>query len=155
MNISKRIIELRADSGLSQSALARKAKMPQSTLSYIESGESSPNIIQLEKLCNALGIQLSELFIEALPELPAHMRDLINLAGHLNETQVQLLNKFIKSITEKSTIQDKDYLVAEPLGKYDPIATSGTPNSMDDLPLESLNQVEELKRKRLIKYKKS
>lgn len=154
MDIPKRIIELREASGLNQSALSRKAKMPQSTLSYIESGESSPNIIQLEKICGALGIELKELFSETFPELPLSIRELIGSAQCLEPDQVQLLNEFIKSITERVTTEDDRLLVAESPNIYEPIAADGNPDPMKDLPPESIKQIESLKLKRLIKYKK-
>jgi len=49
---------------MSQTALARRAEVPQSTISKIESGSIHPNVSTLEKLFSALGCQL---LISAIP----------------------------------------------------------------------------------------
>jgi len=62
MDIAKKIADLRIATHLSQNALAKKAGLGQATISEIERGEKSPNIITLEKICAALGVTLSEFF---------------------------------------------------------------------------------------------
>ena len=53
---------LRARLGLSQRALARKAGIPSSTVSLIESGKSSPSVGSLKRLLDAAGLSLGEFF---------------------------------------------------------------------------------------------
>ncbi|MGV9005175.1 MAG: cupin domain-containing protein [Brevundimonas sp.] len=53
---------LRAKLGLSQRALARKAGVPSSTVSLIESGKSSPSVGSLKRLLDAVDLSLGEFF---------------------------------------------------------------------------------------------
>lgn len=48
------IILLRKRLKMSQRTLARRANIPQSTLSRIETGKTNPNLTTLEKICKAL-----------------------------------------------------------------------------------------------------
>src|SRR5258708_6366497 len=48
------IVLLRKRLKMSQRTLARRAKIPQSTLSRIESGKTNPNLTTLEKIYKAL-----------------------------------------------------------------------------------------------------
>lgn len=61
------LTQVRKESGLSMSALARKAEMHVSSVSQIESGHLSPYPSQKEKLAKALGWtgDVDELFGEA------------------------------------------------------------------------------------------
>jgi len=90
------------------------------------------------------------------PELLPYVKELLVSAKNLTPSQVEMLNGFIKSMTDSGVIKDKGLATnaAEGSNKYDPLAASGNPNPMDDLPQESLNQIEELKLKRLKRFKK-
>jgi transcriptional regulator with XRE-family HTH domain len=56
---------IRQEQGLSQQALAKKADVNKVTLIRIESGKGNPNIETLEKLADALGVELSDFFPKA------------------------------------------------------------------------------------------
>lgn len=77
MDVPKKIAELRRASGLSQNALAKKAGIGQSTVREIELGTKSPNVITLEKICDALGLTLAEFFAtdSGLSTVAAHRSD--------------------------------------------------------------------------------
>jgi transcriptional regulator with XRE-family HTH domain len=60
--VGPKLRELRAALGLSQRALARKAGVPSSTVSLIESGKSSPSVGSLKRLLDAAGLSLGEFF---------------------------------------------------------------------------------------------
>ncbi|WP_110955013.1 helix-turn-helix domain-containing protein [Anaerosinus massiliensis] len=64
MIIAKRIVQLRTEKGYSTNKLSQLAEIGQATLREIEIGQKSPNIVTLEKICNALGITLAEFFSE-------------------------------------------------------------------------------------------
>jgi transcriptional regulator with XRE-family HTH domain len=59
------LYQARVGSGLRQSDLADKLKVPQSFVSKIESGERRIDIIELIEICDAIGISLTD-FIKAL-----------------------------------------------------------------------------------------
>lgn len=56
-----KIKEVRIEKKLSQTQLAKKAKMSQSYLSELESNKKSPTLRQLCKIADALGVMPSEL----------------------------------------------------------------------------------------------
>ena len=60
-NLAKNVIFLRRKQGLSQSQLARKASIPRSTLTYMESGASNPSLSNLAKISGALQVSIEEL----------------------------------------------------------------------------------------------
>ncbi len=60
--IGPKLRVLRAKLGLSQRALARKAGVPSSTVSLIESGRISPSVGSLKRLLDAAGLSLGEFF---------------------------------------------------------------------------------------------
>jgi transcriptional regulator with XRE-family HTH domain len=60
---------IRQEQGLSQQALAKKADVNKVTLIRIESGKGNPNIETLEKLADALGVELSDFFPKAQASL--------------------------------------------------------------------------------------
>lgn len=60
--IGPRLRALRDRLGLSQRALARKAGVPSSTVSLIESGRNSPSVGSLKRILDAAGVSLGEFF---------------------------------------------------------------------------------------------
>lgn len=64
MIIAERVIQLRTEKGYSTNKLSQLAEIGQATLREIEIGQKSPNIITLEKICNALEISLADFFSE-------------------------------------------------------------------------------------------
>ena len=56
--LQKLLTETRESAGLTQVALAKKLKRPQSFVSKYESGERRLDLIELREICNALGVSL-------------------------------------------------------------------------------------------------
>jgi transcriptional regulator with XRE-family HTH domain len=59
--MGRRLKRLRETQGLSQYALARKAKVSRDYLRTLEQGESDPTVGMLRKLAKALGVPVAEL----------------------------------------------------------------------------------------------
>lgn len=59
---------IRERKGLSQRALAAKAKMSQTYLCNVENGKADPSLSTLKRLAEALGITVSELVKEPKPK---------------------------------------------------------------------------------------
>jgi len=59
--IGKRIREVRSQAGLTQEARDKKAGLPQSHISKLETGKHSPSSLTLHKIATALGIEPSKL----------------------------------------------------------------------------------------------
>lgn len=62
--IGLRIREIRGQKGISQKDLAYTADLDRSYIASVESGKRNISIVNLEKIANALSINLSELFNE-------------------------------------------------------------------------------------------
>lgn len=52
---------LRRERGLSQAALAKKAQVAQSSISYLEAGMKNPSVKMVKKLAKALEVDLTTL----------------------------------------------------------------------------------------------
>lgn len=59
--LGKRIKKMREEKGFSQIMLAEKAKIAQSTLSYIEAGKKSPTFETLRAIGDGLGVSVTDL----------------------------------------------------------------------------------------------
>ena len=57
-HIAERMVRLREQQGLSQGALARKARMQRVSVSRIERGVHEPSLTTLERIAKALGVRL-------------------------------------------------------------------------------------------------
>ncbi len=68
MNLGTAIKRLRKEAGMNQQELTSKAGISQTALSQIENGVKAPNSTTLEKICNALEIPISILYIMAMDE---------------------------------------------------------------------------------------
>lgn len=99
MDFSARIRQLREAAGLSQNELARRAGIAQSSLSYLESGAKSPNVETLLRICQALGITLSEFLGDQNGlDIPPDLRQLLREAEGLTPEQRKKLVEFIRSM---------------------------------------------------------
>lgn len=54
--VALRLVEYRADNGLSQTALARKLQMQQPAIARLEAGDHNPSVDALKRLSQGLGI---------------------------------------------------------------------------------------------------
>lgn len=121
-DVGKRINELLSTHNLSLTALAKKAGVAQSSLSYIVSGENSPTIDTIIKISSALGISLSDFFSvegQELRSLPADIWDLVKdtknygllrmiIALKAEGISNDLINEMIKSISNTLRVAKKE-----------------------------------------------
>lgn len=96
-----KFLELRKIYKLSQKDLAAIAEVGQTTISDIEAGKNSPNVITIEKICQALGITLTEFFAEEIPELEPELRLLLDTARKLSPEQLEYLQKLLESLNKE------------------------------------------------------
>ena len=64
VDLGRTIIRLRKEKGYSQEAFANEAGIDRRYMSDIENGKRNISIDILERVCNKLGIKISEFFIE-------------------------------------------------------------------------------------------
>ena len=63
-DLGKTIIRLRKEKGYSQEAFANEAGIDRRYMSDIENGKRNISIDILDRVCNKLGIKISEFFVE-------------------------------------------------------------------------------------------
>lgn len=93
MNISKRLIELRSKSGLTQNGLAYKAGVSQTHLRRVELGEADITVGHLQLLCDAMDISLKNFF-----DIETDNNELSIALSKLIPKQKKLLITFIESL---------------------------------------------------------
>lgn len=93
MNISKRLISLMQQCGLTQNGLAERAGVSQSHLRRVELGQADITVSHLELLCDAMSISLKEFFDEAASE-----DDIAIAFSRLSPKQKKLLLAFLESL---------------------------------------------------------
>lgn len=120
-DFGKRIKELRINAGMTQEALAIRAELDRSYVGAIERGEKNVSLVNIEKLANAMGIDLFYLFEderfatrlalvkkELKKPLDSRFTCLVSLEHHfiwlritgpLSKNDVELISKNIKSQT--------------------------------------------------------
>ena len=94
-----RIAELRISRGWTEYCLAERSGLPQSTISSWYRKETAPGIASLQKICDAYGITLSQLFAkegEAVV-LTGEQEELLRCFSRLNAEQQQALLHFLKT----------------------------------------------------------
>lgn len=60
-NLAQNLFQLRNKRGMTQSALAKLAGVPRSTVTHIESGEGNPTLMNLARISSALQVSIEEL----------------------------------------------------------------------------------------------
>lgn len=82
------ITQYREERGWSEYQLAEKSGLPQSTISSWYRKNMMPTVASLEKICDAFGITLSQLFAQDdAVSLTASQRKLLQAWAKLNEEQ--------------------------------------------------------------------
>lgn len=108
--VGSKIKELRLKSNMSISALATKAGISKGYISDIEKGvKGNPSIDVLEKIANALNVNVSELFDtnshlenDNLDELEDDMKLLFSKAKKLSKENRQKVLKMMEIFTEEN-----------------------------------------------------
>ena len=93
MDVSKRIIALREQCGLTQNGLAERAGVSQTHLRRVELGQADITVGHLQLLCDAMGISMAEFFQEE-----ARSDEISVALSKLSPKQKVLLLAFIESL---------------------------------------------------------
>ena len=99
-DINERIIELRMERHWSEYQLAEKSGIGQSTISSWTRTKSRPTVPNLEKICNAFGITLSQFFAdkeERTVSLSPVQQEMLHNFDRLTPEQQENLIRFLSS----------------------------------------------------------
>lgn len=93
MNVSQRLIALRAQCGFTQNKLAELAGVSQSHLRRVELGQADITVSHLQLLCDALDISLKEFF-----DVESNIDEIDVAISRLSPKQKKLLVAFLESL---------------------------------------------------------
>lgn len=117
-NLALNVISIRKKQGLSQLQLSKKAEIPRSTLTYIESGSGNPSLSNLLKITGALQISIGELI--SRPQLKVRHIKASNIPT-LENTKIHTEVK--KLLPDPIPGMEIDLLTLKPNGRF-----KGTPH---------------------------
>lgn len=95
--------------GMSPHAVAKKAGISTSTISYIMKGETNPQVYTLMQLCNALGVQIGDLF-------DGKDDDVFETVGYITREEKELVDSY-RCLSDKKKELLRIY--ADMLRRYD------------------------------------
>lgn len=101
MDIGRRIRGLRKDKGMTLTKLAEEIQISQPYLSQIERGDKQAPVDVIVKVCNVLGMPLSEFFADEQSQLPPDILQLIEAVKKLSPSERKYLNQFLRSTLER------------------------------------------------------
>lgn len=91
--------------GMSPHAVAIKAGISTSTISYIMSGETNPQVYTLLQICNALGVQIGDLFnrndndmLDTVEHVSCEEKELVDCYRCLSDQKKELLRIYVDMI---------------------------------------------------------
>lgn len=93
MDVSKRLISLRVQCGLTQNGLAERAGVSQTHLRRVELGQADITIGYLQLLCDAMGISIQDFFKEE-----SNSDEMAIAISKLSPKQKMLLLAFLESL---------------------------------------------------------
>lgn len=101
--IAERINELCSKRQISRYKLSKLTGIQQSTLSNLMTKKSLPNIVTLSRICDGLGITLSQFFQEGdnLPDLSSEQKRVLDTWAELSETEKILTSTFVRGLLHK------------------------------------------------------
>lgn len=98
--ILNRITQLRIQNGVSEKQLSRAIGRSPSYLSAMNNNQSMPSLRSIVAICDYFNITLYDFFSFDQNQYPGIINDLCKQAKTLNQEQIEILIKLIKSINQ-------------------------------------------------------
>lgn len=101
--IIDKILQLCDQKDMSRYRLAQKSGVSQSSISTLLNRQSVPTIPTLEKICNGLGVTLSQFFAETdqILDLTTEQQELLEMWGNMSEHEKGLVKAYMQGIVSK------------------------------------------------------
>lgn len=101
--IINRIETLCEKKQMSRYKLSQKTGLAQSSISNLLNRKSIPTVITLDRICEGLGITLSQFFAGdgEIPDLTEEQRDLLEEWNELSEEEKSLVKAYIQGVRKK------------------------------------------------------
>lgn len=114
MEFKDKLKEIRKDRNLTQEQLAKQANISVRTIANYESGKREPNVEILFKICNALNIEIHDLFdnndiAEINKNKNSKIDETYSILKEIDTSLLEIKNKELKRCYERIDILEKDY----------------------------------------------
>ena len=102
MNLCDKLKNLRQSKGITVYRLSQETGISQNHIRELESGKRNPSVETLRRLCDALAVNLSEMFNDSsdISYLSSDERELVECFRKLPESKAALLLKVAKEFNE-------------------------------------------------------
>lgn len=101
MDIGARIKYFRNKQGLTAMQLADKVNISREHLSAVENSIKPVSLTTLQKICDSLGVTLTDFFAVEDNTLPGEYRKLLENAKTLTPRQLNVLNELVELLKER------------------------------------------------------
>ena len=101
LDIGDRVRKIREGKGVTQKVLAQSVGLSREFINRVESGQHSPNVEAVRKICDFLGVTLSEFFADDQTVLQPELRRLFEVAKTLNPDQRVALLTVAEAMMQK------------------------------------------------------
>ena len=98
MNVGLKIKTLRDASGFTKGKLATLSDVSATYIGQLEAESKQPTVEILSRICDALGITLSDFFAEEKAVIPLELSCLLAESRNLSLDQVRALTSFIRAM---------------------------------------------------------
>ena len=104
-----RIEELIGERGLSRYQLAKLSGIAESSVSNLFNRGSMPTVYTIEKICNGLGITLSQFFSKTgeYPDLSKEQKELLDIWAGIKNEDRELALAYLKGMAKKGLSSGK------------------------------------------------
>ena len=114
MEFKDKLKEIRKDRNLTQEQLAKQANISVRTIANYESGKREPNVEILFKICNALNIEIHDLFdnndiAEINKNKNSKIDETYSILKEIDTSLLEIKNKELKRCYERIDMLEKDY----------------------------------------------
>lgn len=102
--MTENLKSFRKEKGLTQAYVAQRCDMLASTYSRLETGQVSPQLQTLERVCDAIGISVGELF-SSREIADRSIADKLEMIGGLSDYNRNVVGVLLDSIIEKDNLE--------------------------------------------------
>ncbi len=102
--IKENLIRYRSLKGLSQKKLAESINMEQGNYSKIENGKITPNLHSLQKIAQALDVEIHDLLFKNSDIKRLSLLEKVKLIEKLNEKDLQNIEQVIDKVLQQSIV---------------------------------------------------
>jgi transcriptional regulator with XRE-family HTH domain len=111
MNVGEQIKRIRTAKGLSQKEVTMSAKLDKAQFSRIENGKTDPSVSTVQRIAQALGVSLSELFatsdqLKEVNSIDKSIMEKVTMIENLTDKEKNTLYFMLDAFLGKQKLKD-------------------------------------------------